>query len=56
MTQKKKKKTYSTIPIDLPLPEYERLKKVAKLANISVNKLVNVILAFYIVTNSEETD
>lgn len=45
----KKKQKYSVVPLDLDLDTYKKLKEVAKITNLTLSKVVNVLLMAYIV-------
>jgi|CXWL01.1.fsa_nt_gi hypothetical protein len=55
-SSKKKKKSYKVVSLDLPLDTYKDLREVAETTNLTLSKVVNVLLVTYIIRerNSEE--
>lgn len=52
MTKKrssKKKKKYTVVPLDLPLDVYKMLREIADSTNLTLSKVVNVLLVAHIV-------
>ncbi len=49
MKKHKRSKKYEVVPLDLPLDIYKILKQVAKDTNLTLSKVINVLLLTHIV-------